>query len=66
MFPIEGPIIVNAMREAGSAMPDAPVADEAPRRPRRSRQMLARSLRSLADWLEPPRCVEPTLRPHPR
>ena len=61
MFPIEGQLIVDAMHEAGSALPNAPVVDETPRRPRRSRQVLARSLRSVADWLEPPRCVEPTL-----
>jgi hypothetical protein len=65
VFSIEGPIIVNAMFEAGSALPDAPVVDEAPRRPRRSRQLVARTLRSVADWLEPPRRVEPALRPHP-
>jgi hypothetical protein len=64
MFPIEGPIIVEAMREASSALPDAPVIEEAPRSLRRSRQALARSLRAVADWLDPPRCASP--RPHPR
>ncbi|MGH3742822.1 MAG: hypothetical protein ACRDT1_16050, partial [Micromonosporaceae bacterium] len=64
--PIEGPMIVNAMREANSALPSAPVADEAPGRLRLSRQALARSLRSVADWLEPPRYEEPALRPLPR
>lgn len=66
MFPVEGQLIANVMREAGSALPTAPVVDETPRRPRRSRQVVARSLRSVADWLEPPRCVEPTLLPHRR
>ncbi|QPP07434.1 hypothetical protein G4Z16_14765 [Streptomyces bathyalis] len=63
MIPIEGPMIVNAMREADSALPNAPVADDAPRRPRFSRQALARSLRSVADWLEPPRYEKPALQP---
>jgi hypothetical protein len=66
MFPIEGQLIVDVMSEAGSALPDAPVAEEAPRRPRRTRYAVARLLRMVADRLEPSRCVEPTLGPHPR
>lgn len=65
MTPIEGPMMVHAMREANSALPNAPVSDEAPRRPRLSRRALARSLRSVADWLEPPRHAEPALWPDP-
>ena len=66
MFPIEGQLIANVMREAGSALPDAPAADDAPRKPHRTRQAVARLLRTAADRLEPPRCVEPTLGPQPR
>jgi hypothetical protein len=64
MFPIEGPIVVDAARHlVHSALPDAPVVAEEPPRVRRPRRTLARTLRSIADRLEPPRCVDPALRP---
>ncbi|WP_314173705.1 hypothetical protein [Streptomyces winkii] len=68
MFPIEGPLAMDATRSlAHSALPDAPVVpDEPPRPVRSSRQRLAQTLRSLADRLEPPRCVDPALQPRPR
>ncbi|MGH3313219.1 MAG: hypothetical protein ACRDP3_21970 [Streptomyces sp.] len=69
MIPIEGSIVVDVTRrEALSALPDAPVvADEhEPRAAGGRRMFLARILRSLADRLEPPRCVDHTLQPHRR
>lgn len=67
MFPIEGPIVTDATRNlAHSALPDAPVVPDEPAKVRRSRRTLARTLRSVADRLEPPRCVDPALRPHPQ
>jgi hypothetical protein len=67
VFPIEGPIISDVTRDlAHSALPDAPVVpDEAPK-VRRSRQTLARTLRTLADRIEPPRRTETALRPRPQ
>jgi len=70
MLPIAGHLAVDATRRhVESAMPDAPVVTEEPRTPAgpgRSRQTLARTLRRLADRLEPPRCADHALRPHPR
>ncbi|OEV06271.1 hypothetical protein K378_05295 [Streptomyces sp. Amel2xB2] len=67
MFPIEGPLIADATRDlAHSALPDAPVVPDEEPRVRRSRQTLARTLRSLADRIEPSRRVDPALRPHPQ
>lgn len=60
MFPIEGPIVTDVTRNlAHSALPDAPMVPDEPPRVRRSRQTLARTLRSLADRLEPPRLEPP-------
>lgn len=66
MFPIEGPIVADATRHlAHSALPDAPVVPdpEKPPKAHRSRATLARTLRTLADRLEPSRCVDPALQP---
>jgi hypothetical protein len=66
MFPIDGPLVVDATRHlAHSALPDAPVIPDQEKLPkaRRSRQTLARTLRTRADRLEPSRCVEPALQP---
>jgi hypothetical protein len=55
--PIAGQFAVNAARAtAGSARPDAPVVPDRPARARRTdgaRTGLARSLRSVARWVEP-------------
>ncbi len=68
MYPVAGPVIVDVMqRHALSALPDAPVVDdEEPRPAARPRRTLARTLRRLADRLEPPRCVDHALQPHTR
>lgn len=66
MIPIEGPLVADATRNlAHSALPDAPVVPdrEKPPKAHRSRQTLARTLRALADRLEPSRCVEAPLQP---
>ncbi|SCK58976.1 hypothetical protein [Streptomyces sp. WMMB 322] len=66
MFPIEGPLVTDATRHlAHSALPDAPVVpdEEKPPKTHRSRQTLARTLRTLADRLEPSRCGDPPLQP---
>ena len=66
LIPMEGPIAMDATRNlANSALPDAPVVPDPEKPPKvhRSRQLLARTLRSLADRLEPSRCVDPALRP---
>lgn len=60
MLPIEGQIVADASRSlAHSALPDAPVVPDEPVSTGRTRQRLARTLRSLADRLEPPRCIDP-------
>ncbi|NLU73414.1 hypothetical protein HCC61_12125 [Streptomyces sp. HNM0575] len=67
MFPIEGPLVADATRNlAHSALPGAPQVPDKPPKVRRSRQRLASVLRTLADRLEPSRCVDPALRPHPQ
>lgn len=64
MFSMEGYFVVEATEKlANSALPDAPVVPDKPPKRSRSRQTLARMLRSLADRLEPPRCVDPELSP---
>ena len=67
MYPVAGPVIADVMRRhALSAMPDAPVVEEEEPRAAavRPRRTLARTLRRLADRLEPPRCVDASLQPH--
>lgn len=67
MLPIEGSLAVGAaLREANSAMPDAPVVPDEPRGAGLPRRIAARALRALADRLEPPRPAERLPRPdHP-
>ena len=64
MLPIAAEIAVRQTRaQALSAMPDAPVIDEAPPKPRvhtRRRLQLARLLRELADRIEPAAPCPPT------
>jgi hypothetical protein len=70
MLPIEGHLVVDVTRRhAHSALPGSPQQTEpeqSPRRAARPRHTAARILRRVADWLEPPRCTDRSLRPSPR
>jgi hypothetical protein len=67
MYPVVGTTIADVTRRhALSAMPDAPVVADESRSTDRPRHTLARTLRSLADRLEPPRRMDHALQPHPR